>query len=414
MRKLFEKVRKDISRFIAQRDDLLMVASCSDSDAGIVLQTLRDIEQASATDIFLLFGDNFVQANPFVSLTVERLREQHRIACEGLAEKGHEPLPPLPSSLFDESQPPHRRLRQAICFARSLVPREGRHRLVWATFPQQISDRREYLRLVARFVPWEGIKPWMAGIRLLFRDETDTAQYAPGLPGAPRVRLMGVDLGPAAMEASIREDVEDEELPEEERMQALLSLAILDYARNRTNDAMAKYNHLLAYYQRTENQAMQAFVVNSFGDIFHRQGDLDKAQHWYECAVPPAAAAKDPLILATLTRNLGDVSYKLGQYANAEQYYDGVDKLSAVTLDPGSKIRALEWRGLSQERQGKQNEAIESWEDAALLSRKMQLPELLRENLEHLKRAYGRVGWSDKAASAEAELRSVEVREVQS
>lgn len=413
MRRLLEKVRKDVSRFIAQRDDLLMVASCFDSDAGIVLQILRDLEQASATDVFLLFGDNFVQTNPFVSVTVERLREQHRIACEGLAEKGREPLPPLPSSLSDESQPPHLRLQQAICFARSLLPREGGHRLVWAMFPQQIADRREYLRLVASYVPWEGVKPWMAGIRLVFRDEADTAEYAPGLPGAPRVRLMNVDLGPAAMEASTREDVEDDELPEEERMQALLSLALLDYAHNRPNEAIAKYNHLLGYYQRIENQAMQAFVINAFGDVFHRQGDLDKAQHWYECAVPPAAAAKDPLILATLTRNLGDVSYKLGQYASAEQYYDGVDKLSAVTLDPGSKIRALEWRGLSQEEQGKHNEAIESWEGAALLSRKMDLPMLLRENLEHLKLAYRRLGQSDKAASVEAELKSAQLQRAQ-
>jgi tetratricopeptide (TPR) repeat protein len=280
-------------------------------------------------------------------------------------------------------------------------------------FPQQISDRREYLRLVASFVPWEGVKPWMAGIRLLFRDQTSTAEYALGLAGAPRVRLINVDIGPAAMEASTREDVEDEELPDEDRMQALLSLALLDYAHNRTNDAITKYNQLLGYYQRTENQLMQAFIIKAFGDVFHRQGVLDKAQHWYECAVPPAAAAKDPLILAALTGNLGDVSYKLGQYAEAEHYYDGVDKLSAVTLDSGSKIRALEWRGLSQERQGKHNEAIESWEGAALLSRKIDLPALLRENLEHLNRAYRKLGRNDKASSVEAELKGIQSQEVQ-
>jgi tetratricopeptide (TPR) repeat protein len=127
--------------------------------------------------------------------------------------------------------------------------------------------------------------------------------------------------------------------------------------------------------------------------------------------VPPAAAVKDPLILATLSRNLGDVSYKLGRFGEAEQYYDGVDKLSAVTLDPGSKIRALEWRGLSQAQQGKDQSAIQSWEAAALLSRKMNLSPLLRENLKHLMRAYKRVGADDKAISVAAELKNLEQQE---
>jgi tetratricopeptide (TPR) repeat protein len=403
MRKLFEKLHKDIYRFIEQRDDLLMVASCSDNDIGFVLQTLRDIEQASATDIFLLFADDFTQADPFVSVTVERLREQHRIVCEALAEKGKQPLPPFPSNMSDDSKAPALRLREAICFARSLVPREGGHRLAWAMFPQRISDRREYLQLVESFVPSDGVKPWMAGIRLVFRDEPGTAEYSPELASAPRVRMMNLDLGPAALEASTREDAEDKELPEEERMQALLSLAVLDYAHNRTNDAITKYNHLLAYYQRTENQTMQAFIINAFGDIYHRNGDLSQAQHWYECAVPPAATAKDPLILATVARNLGDVSYQLGAYREAEEYYDGVDKLSTVTLDAGSKIRALEWRGLSQEQQGKHDSAIQSWEAAALLSRKMNFPAFLKENLEHLVRGYRRLG-NDKSSSVVAEL----------
>ena len=407
MRKLFEKLRKDIFGFIEQRDDLLMIFSCTDNDAPLGLQVLRDIEQSTATDMFLLFSDNFVRANPFVSVTAERLREQHQLACEALAEKGREPLPPLPSTLFDESQPPHARLWQAICFARSLVPREGGHRLVWAMFPRQISDRSEYLRLVASLVPWEGVKPWMAGTRLLFRDQTSTAEYAPGLPGAPRVRLMNVDLGPAAMEASTREDVEDEELPGEDRMQALLSLALLDSAHNRTEEALSKFNILLGYYQKNENQVMQALVMSAFGDISQRHGDLANALHWYECAATPAAAAKDPLILAAVARNLGDVSYKLHKYSDAEQYYDGVDKLASHTADPGTKIRALEWRGLSQEKQGKSKNAIENWEAAARLSRQFDMSPLLKENLGHLTRPYKQLGIFEKLKAAETELNSL-------
>jgi tetratricopeptide (TPR) repeat protein len=412
MRKLVENLRKDVVRFIEQRDDLLMIVSCSGNDAAIFLQILRDIEQSSAKDIFLLFADDFVLDSPFVSVTVERLREQHNAVCEALAEKNQPPLAPLPPGLFDESQPPQLRLFQAIGFARSLLPAKGGHRLVWAMCPTKISDRQGYLRLVSSFVPREGVKPWMAGVRLIFRDEPGTAEYFPELAGAPRVRFMSPDLGPAAMESSLQADVEDQGIPEEERMQSLLSLALLDYAHSRTEQALAKYNVLLAFYQKTGNPTMQAFVINAFGDVFHRAGDLERALYWYECAVPPAATAKDPLILSSVTKNLADVSYKLGKYPDAEQYYDGLDKLSGVTLDPGTKIRALEGRGLSQEQQAKHEAAIESLETAALLSRKMGIPNLLSESLTHLTRLYNKAGQGEKAASAEAELKTVELQEV--
>jgi tetratricopeptide (TPR) repeat protein len=409
MRKLFEKLRKDLSEFVAQRDDFVAIASCSGNDTVFVLQTLRDLEQASSTDIFLLLSDDFKQSGAFVSVAAERLREEHRMVCEALAEKGKEPLPPIPADIFEASRPPHVRLRQAISFARSLLPPDGGHRLIWAMVPQKIADRREYLNLVESFAPSDGIQPWMAGVRLIFRDECDTAGYAPKLAGAARVRVLNIDLGPAAIEASTREDAEDPELTEEERMQALLSVALLDSAHGRNGEAIGKYNQLLAYYQRTENLLMQAFVMNAFGDVFHRGGDLEQAQHWYECAVTPAATVKNPLMLATISKNLGDVSYKTGEYKQAEEYYDGVDKLSAVTLDPGSKIRALEWRGLSQEQQGKHDCAVQSWEAAAVLSRKMEIPPLLKENLDLLVRGYNRLGFADKSSSVQAELKSLEM-----
>lgn len=411
MRKLLEQMRTDCNQFIKQRDDLLMIAPCSDNDSGIALQVLRDIEQADATHIFLLFADSFTESDPFVSVAVERLKQQHSLACAALAEKGKEPLPSMPAGLFHASHPPALRLRDAICFARSFVPREGGHRLVWAMFPQQIANRREYLRLVSTFVPLDGIKPWMAGIRLIFRDMVGTAEYAPGLTHAPRTRLREWNLGPAAVESSLQSDAANKELSVDERMQSLFSLALLDYAHNRGEAAIAKFNVLLGHYQRTGNNLMQAVIVNGVGDVFHRQGDFPAAQYWYECAVPMCAAAKDPLAMATVSKNLGDVSYKLGRYAEAEQYYDGLDKLCAVTLDPGTKIYALKCRGLSQEMQDKYEVAIASLEAAALLSRNMNFTPLLGENLEHLVRLYRTIGRDDQVARVEEELRRARLSE---
>jgi len=211
---------------------------------------------------------------------------------------------------------------------------------------------------------------------------------------------------PQDMQAALRDGAADEGAPVEERMQALLSLAVLDYAHNRAADAVARFNHLLGYYQHTGNTVMQAFVLNGLGDVARRQGDADGARHWYECAVPPAIEGGDPIVLSGVVRNLGEAAYQRRQYAEAEQYFDHLHRLTAVTLDADGKARALEWRGLSQEKQGDPTRAAESWETAAEFCRKSWAPGL-RPNLEHLARVYQQQRRGDRLAAVQAELRAL-------
>lgn len=404
MRALIDRLRTDFASFVEQRDDLMLVPACSDNDVAVGLKILRDLEQASASDVFMLFSDSFIQPAPFVSVVVERLREDHRLASAALVEEGREPLPDFPASLRNEERPPAERLIEVMSFARSLLPRKGGHRLVWAVFPLEIKNRQEYLRFVAEFVPWSGLKPWMSGLRLIFRDLPGTGQFAPRLARGPRVRLGSFDFGPEAVAAGFEQDARNEELPEDERMQSLLMAAGVDYAHNRTEPAVEKYKLLLGYCQKTENALMQAFVLNTFGEMAHRAGELEKAQLWFECALVPAEEAKEAVLLATLGRNLGDVAFRQSRWADAEQYYDNVDKLASHMIDPETKIRALEARGLSQEKAGAFDRAVGSWEAAAHLSRKIDVPEFLRKNLEHLARVYRRFGMTDRLPQLEAEL----------
>jgi len=412
MRKLFKALESELEEFVNQRDDLVMIASANDNDAPILLKLLRDIEQKQGTDVFLLFADDFVQPGAYVSVIAERLREEHRMACEALKEDGKPPLRAMPDDIFNAALPPLDRLWKAICFARSLIPGEGGHRLVWVACPQKIADRREYLRLVTCFVPRGMIQPWMRGVRLVFRDQPDSLDFAPGLARAPRTRVLPVDLGPAAMEKSMRDDVEDDGLPLEDRMQSLAMLASLDSAHGRTDDAIAKYKVLLGHYQSTNNQPMQAFVLNAFGDMFQRKGELDRAQYWYECAVPPVVESKDPVLMAAVVKNLGEVSYKRQQFSDAEQYFDGLDRLAAHNLDPETKVQAIEWKGLSQEKQGRVREAVASWDGAATLCRSIGLPPLLKKILEHQERGYRALGERDRARAVRAEIDASDREEV--
>lgn len=404
MRRLFEQMQKEVTDFIEQRDNLLMLSVCPSRDLAIVLKIMRDIEQASATDVFLLFGNDFLAPGLFVNEAIEHLREEHRMACEALVEEGREPWPQLPKSLFDEDRTPENRLRDAIRFARSLVPREGGHRLVWVMFPQRVVDRRAYLRLIYSLLPAQGVQPWMRGVRLIFRVDVNFAQTAPELANARRVQASRSDFSPEAMAASMEEDVSDEDLPMEQRMQSLFSLAYLDYAHERANEAREKFDLLLGYYQQTNNPLMQALVMNGLGDLEQRNNDLEKSQYWYECASTAALETDTPVVLATVVMNLGNVAYKLGQFDIAEQYYDGWDKLAAHMLDPESKVRALEWRGLSQEKQGAYDRAVQSWEDAAMLCRNLEMKELLKIILAHLQRGYEQLKFRDKLDEVETEI----------
>ncbi len=407
MRQLLDGLRKELEAFIVQRDDLLMVAASSADESAIVLRLLRDLEQSQGSDVFLLFADDFVQATPFVSVVIERLRMDHRLASEALREEGREPLREMPERLFDAARPPAERLREAIGFAGSLLPPGGGHRLVWAMFPQRVADRDAYLRLVYELAPWRGVEPWMRGVRLIVRADPEDVGPQTQLARAPRVRLRRMDAGPAALENSLRGDADNEALPDDDRMQSMFLLASLDYAHHRTDDAVARYKVLLGHYQHTGDHTMQAYVINALGDIFHRSGDLQRAQYWYECAIEPASNSKQPVVLATVVRNLADVAYGRGQYSDAEQYYGGSDTLAAAMLDPDGKARALEKRGLSQEQQGAWDRAVTSWEAAVTLSRSVGMPERLRGNLGHLARGYRMLGMNDRATAAEAEERSL-------
>jgi tetratricopeptide (TPR) repeat protein len=404
---LLERSRAQIRGFVDQRDDLIAVASCRDADTAVLLKLCRDVEDASDADVVLLFADAFVAPGPYVSVAVERLAEQHRVACAYAEEQGRAPLPSVPEALFDDTSPPGRRLFDAVVYAMSLVPRGGGNRLVWVMCPPEIADREAWLDLVRVFLPDQGVEPWMAGLRLMFRDDLGTAAAAPDVAGCARVRLFEVDFGQESIERGLEEDAQNEELPEAQRMQALLSIAVIDGAHGRLADAASRYETLLGYYQQTANPAMQAFVINAFGDLCRAEGDIEKAQHWYECAVTPANEARDAIVLAAVTKNLGELAYEGERYEEAEAYFDGLDRLAAHMLQPETKVRALEWRGLSLEQLGRPHEAAEVWESAATLCRNIGMPGLLRTTLEHLERVYDRTHRPGALRDVQEELASI-------
>lgn len=402
---IFEELQNNLEEFIEQRDNLMLVISCKSPESMYVLKTLSAIEDADPYDLFLIFADDFVQLSPYVSVLVERLKIQHKEACDALEKEGKEKLRPLPDNVLNEALPPIERLKNAILFIRTkIIASEGQNRLVWGFFPLNIKGKDEYLRMINELIPWSGIERWMRGLRIIVRDDSDSPILTKYLNDAPRVQFYNPDLSPDAFMKSMEEKASDPSTPDEDRAFSLLNLACMDYAEERYDSALSKYRQLLAYYQDTQNFAMQAFVINSIGDVFHRSGDLHKAQEWYECAINPATEAKSPVILLSIAKNLGHVAYKLKQYSLAEEYFEGANKLAGELRDAESKAEALELIGLCQEQQKKYDKAIENWNIASRLCRNLGMNDYLKKNLEHLRDIYKKQHLRDERIKVEEEL----------
>src|SRR5262249_20608742 len=124
------------------------------------------------------------------------------------------------------------------------------------------------------------------------------------------------------------------------------------------------------------------------GDIARRQGNLPEAQHWYACAVVPAAKASNPILMSNIVQNLAAVAFQEKRFSDAEERYSELVTLKRAMIDEEGLAEALEWLGLSQENQQAYDRAVVSWEEAALICKSFELEQRLGPLLAHLRRGY--------------------------
>jgi len=189
---------------------------------------------------------------------------------------------------------------------------------------------------------------------------------------------------------------------------AQLALATLDYAHGRLPEAIGRYQRVFEFARETDNPAIEALALNGLGDIPHRQGKLELAQHWYECAIDPALAAQQPVVLATLVNNLASIAYQKEQFADSAQYYDSLCTIQGWLMNPVGKLQALEGRGLAQVKLGQAESALASFEEAALLGIGFALPALAKANLRHMREVCQQGGFRQKLAEVETELSKIQ------
>jgi Tfp pilus assembly protein PilF len=90
--------------------------------------------------------------------------------------------------------------------------------------------------------------------------------------------------------------------------------------------------------------------------------------------------------------NLANLRFAQQRWSEAEPYYDAAQQLATVARDGGTKVRALERRGICQRWQGQMDEAERSWIDGSVIAAQLEDVALCRSNVERLAQHYAETG----------------------
>ena len=216
-------------------------------------------------------------------------------------------------------------------------------------------------------------------------------------PGAP------VSILPNIMEEELLEASANPNVPPDEKMRAEVQLAYLDCAYSRFDQAIARFLKALAFFQWAEVPVMEGLVIAGLGDVARRQENWHDAQHWYECAVVPAAKSGNPMLMSNIVQNLAVVAFHDKRFADAEQRYSELVTLRRAMIDEDGLVEALEWQGLAAEEQLAYDRAVVCWEEGALICRAFELKHRLPTMVGHLKRGYQALEMHEELETFDAE-----------
>ena len=102
---------------------------------------------------------------------------------------------------------------------------------------------------------------------------------------------------------------------------SIFHLAIVDIMRDNSSLALSRLEHSLQLFHQMGNQFFTARVTVYIGQLFWKQGNLDKAVHYYQTGLAIDRQIKFWKEIANDLQELGDIYRYQGAYAHAEQYY---------------------------------------------------------------------------------------------
>jgi len=346
MQQLIERERAAFIAFLEQRDYGVLVVRAAGEQIGYAIQILKSIEDGGSPDVFVAFAHDFVSPAEYASLVADRVKASERAVREELGEKAAG-LPQMPELCLDKTRDPALRIRESLEYARTLLPKDTEQRMIVAFLPMRILEAGGYAQLMGTVVQPQSVPPWYRRMRIIVREDTTVPTLPPGLPSVPFIAVHHLDLSHDAIVASLEQTANNDAADRDQRAQSLLQLAYIDQAHGRVQAALSKFQDLLAYYSEVGNSTMLALAISGVGNVYQSSGDLVRAKEWHSRAIAPAGESKSPIILFTVARNLGQVAFELGQFLEAESFFDSAGTMGIQIHDPDSVILALEWKAMS-------------------------------------------------------------------
>ena len=385
MQRLFDSVTDRLRTFLYQRQSMALILRSGDGETPAILKMLETLEEECAFALFWQFPEPFFNTSDYVSVILESFKSKFDMVRMLQQKEKMEVWPELPTAISDEAQMPEERLRVLMVFARCLVPTLNGGLLVWVMFPSEIADPIAYAKLMRDLVRHEWPIPWCHHMRIIIRNDP-TIAIQRSLSEAPRIEFFEPDLSTSAVNKALEEDVNDENLPLEERLQSLLLTAGTDQSHARNDLALEKYRLLFDYYSNAGNLAMTAVAMNGMGEVYRNQDNRTEAGACFEAALVAATdgAETSTPILLNVFLNLGNLRLEERRWAEAEDYYDCAQKMATILRFAEIKIMILEQLGLAQSMQSKRSEAFLSWKAGAIISKRLEKPELLEKHLSRL------------------------------
>ena len=394
MRNLVEQIGSRLQAFIDQRDNLALIVRSPDTDALPILTTLDGLEATNASDLFWKFTDGFTDAAAYASAVVAGFATTHGAMQLAMQKADIAAWPPIPAHILAEHTPPARRLRDLAAFSRELLPVPGGGNNVWIYYPLQVGDWWAFAALMKDVLHHDVPVPWCHHLRFLIRDDPAAPALQAVLGGAPRVDWYEPDLSAESIRRSLEEQAADDSLPLEERLANVMVMAGADSAMGRHPQALEKYELLLRYFAPMGNHAMAAVSLNGMGEAYEKMGDVERANTSYHAALIPASHGDNPPIpvFLNVVLNLANLRFTQQRWDEGEAYYDSAQQLATLARNGSTKVRALEYRGVCQQRQGKLDDAERSWIDGSVIAAQLEDVDLCRSQVERLRQHYAQTG----------------------
>jgi tetratricopeptide (TPR) repeat protein len=406
MRRLLETINQRFQSFIAQNHQVALAVGCELANTAPVIKIIEDLEAEAVSEWYWVFKLDFEDPARYASAIISDFSARHEAVSMSMEKEGMEPWPAIPDAVLSEETAPELRLRELMAFSRRLLPVPDGGAVVWVFFPLDIANPLAFLALMREVMKHEFPFPWCHHIRVILRDDLSEESFKDAAEGASRWQWYKPDLSMEAVEQSLAEEAADESRPLDERMNALMVMAGMDYSYQRYAGALGKYYLLLKYHAGLGNLPMAAVALNGIGEVYQKLGAREEAAKYFETALIPASAGEHPPIpiFLNVVLNMANLRLEQQRWQEAEGYYDSAQNLATLARNGHVKLRSLENKGYSQLMQGKHQEAIETWEHGITIAENLGEEALRRSLLNRLAQAYRETNQVEKRRKAESLL----------